>query len=106
MSKRWIRHGLLLACAWVAVSSEPRMAAQETAQVGTAVAIDPYDIGGGNSHIVDYQGSVLGHTVSGAGCRPQFTVLCPTQTTGAAVPSTVRAGSRRVLIVSVVAEHR
>ncbi len=26
----------------------------------------PYDIGGGNSHIVDYQGSVLGHTVSGA----------------------------------------
>jgi predicted amidohydrolase len=26
----------------------------------------PYDIGGGNSHIVDYQGAVLGHTVSGA----------------------------------------
>jgi beta-ureidopropionase len=26
----------------------------------------PYDIGGGNSHIVDYQGSVIGHTVSGA----------------------------------------
>ena len=26
----------------------------------------PYDIGGGNSHIVDYQGNVLGHTTSGA----------------------------------------
>jgi beta-ureidopropionase len=26
----------------------------------------PYDIGGGNSHIVDYQGNVLGHTASGA----------------------------------------
>jgi len=26
----------------------------------------PYDIAGGNSHIVDYQGSVLGHTASGA----------------------------------------
>ena len=26
----------------------------------------PYDIGGGNSHIVDYQGAVIGHTVSGA----------------------------------------
>jgi predicted amidohydrolase len=26
----------------------------------------PYDIGGGNSHIVDYQGAVLGHTVAGA----------------------------------------
>jgi hypothetical protein len=26
----------------------------------------PYDIGGGNSHIVDYQGNVLGHTSSGA----------------------------------------
>jgi beta-ureidopropionase len=26
----------------------------------------PYDIAGGNSHIVDYQGSVIGHTVSGA----------------------------------------
>src|SRR2546425_9560997 len=25
----------------------------------------PYDIAGGNSHIVDYQGSVIGHTVSG-----------------------------------------
>jgi beta-ureidopropionase len=26
----------------------------------------PYDIAGGNSHIVDYQGTVLGHTASGA----------------------------------------
>ncbi len=26
----------------------------------------PYDIAGGNSHIVDYMGNVLGHTVSGA----------------------------------------
>jgi beta-ureidopropionase len=26
----------------------------------------PYDIAGGNSHIVDYQGNVLGHTASGA----------------------------------------
>ena len=26
----------------------------------------PYDIAGGNSHIVDYQGNVLGHTSSGA----------------------------------------
>ena len=26
----------------------------------------PYDIGGGNSHIVDFQGAVIGHTVSGA----------------------------------------
>ena len=26
----------------------------------------PYDIGGGNSHVVDYQGNVLGHTTSGA----------------------------------------
>ena len=26
----------------------------------------PYDIAGGNSHIVDYQGNVLGHTTSGA----------------------------------------
>ena len=26
----------------------------------------PYDIAGGNSHVVDYQGNVLGHTVSGA----------------------------------------
>ena len=26
----------------------------------------PYDIGGGNSHIVDYHGTVIGHTVSGA----------------------------------------
>ena len=26
----------------------------------------PYDIAGGNSHIVDYQGNVIGHTVSGA----------------------------------------
>src|SRR5262249_42422431 len=25
----------------------------------------PFDIGGGNSHIVDYQGNVMGHTVSG-----------------------------------------
>jgi hypothetical protein len=26
----------------------------------------PYDIANGNSHVVDYQGNVLGHTVSGA----------------------------------------
>jgi len=26
----------------------------------------PYDIAGGNSHVVDYQGNVLGHTASGA----------------------------------------
>lgn len=26
----------------------------------------PYDISGGNAHIVDYQGQVIGHTVSGA----------------------------------------
>jgi beta-ureidopropionase len=26
----------------------------------------PYDIAGGNSHVVDYQGNVLGHTTSGA----------------------------------------
>jgi beta-ureidopropionase len=26
----------------------------------------PYDIAGGNSHVVDYQGNVLGHTSSGA----------------------------------------
>ena len=26
----------------------------------------PYDIGGGHSHVVDYQGNVLGHTASGA----------------------------------------
>ena len=26
----------------------------------------PVDIAGGNSHIVDYQGNVLGHTASGA----------------------------------------